>query len=91
MKVLNLALKREYFEAIKAGEKTEEYRLYTDYWRKRLEGKDYDAIRLTLGYPKKDDTARILFKKWLGYTIKTITHKHFGDKPVKVFAITLKR
>ncbi|MCP3582304.1 hypothetical protein NLN00_23805, partial [Escherichia coli] len=22
-----------------------------------------------------------------GYEIKTITHPHFGDKPVKVFAI----
>ncbi|EJM6143056.1 ASCH domain-containing protein, partial [Escherichia coli] len=22
-----------------------------------------------------------------GYKIKTITHTHFGDKPVKVFAI----
>ncbi|EJN8536843.1 ASCH domain-containing protein, partial [Escherichia coli] len=22
-----------------------------------------------------------------GYEIKTITHTHFGDKPVKVFAI----
>jgi ASC-1-like (ASCH) protein len=36
MKTLHLSLKREYFEAIRAGTKTEEYRLCTPYWQRRL-------------------------------------------------------
>lgn len=34
-KHLHLNLKGEYFHAIRAGKKVEEYRLYNDYWRKR--------------------------------------------------------
>ena len=34
--VLQLALKAEYFDAIRAGAKTEEYRLDNAYWQKRL-------------------------------------------------------
>jgi len=30
-------LKKEWFDKIKSGEKTHEYRLATDYWRKRIE------------------------------------------------------
>ena len=86
-KVLVLPLKREYFEAIRDGVKPEEYRLDTPYWRKRLVGKEYEAIELTLGYPAIDDHARRILKPWLGYTEKTITHPHFGKEPVQVFAI----
>lgn len=87
MKTLTLPLKREYFEAIKDGSKTEEYRLWNDYWRKRLWSRDYDQIVLTLGYPKKDDHSRRLVRPWRGYEVKTITHEHFGVNPVRVFAI----
>lgn len=88
-RTLYLPLKREYFEAIRSGEKTEEYRLYNSYWRKRLEGKEFDHILLTLGYPSVDDHDRRLFRPWKGYTIKDIIHPHFsfGNSPVKVFAI----
>ena len=88
-KVLTLPLKREYFEQIRDGTKPEEYRLYTPFWRKRLEGRHYDSIVLTLGYPAKADTARRLKRPWRGYTIKTITHPHFGPNPVRVFAINV--
>lgn len=84
---LILPLKREYFEAIRDGSKPEEFRLRTDHWRKRLEGRDYDRIVLTLGYPARDDHARRLVRPWRGYTIKTITHPHFGPEPVQVYAI----
>ena len=87
MRTLQLALKREYFEAIRDGKKLFEYRLYNDYWRKRIEGKDFDEIVLTLGYPKKTDMSRRITRPWKGYIFPTITHKQFGDKPVKVFAI----
>ena len=69
------------------GTKKFEYRLYNEFWRKRIEGKGFDQIRLTLGYPQKQNLKRTIVKPWLGYEIKTITHEHFGDEPVKVFAI----
>lgn len=89
MTALHLALKGEYFDAIKAGTKTEEYRLCTPYWMKRLASPFglYDRIVLTRGYPRRDDHERRLVLPWQGYTIKTITHPHFGLHPVQVYAI----
>ena len=89
MTVLYLPLKAEYFDAIKAGTKTEEYRLYTPYWRKRLVDSfaRFTAIELMRGYPAADDQARRLRRPWRGYAIKTITHPHFGPDPVQVFSI----
>ncbi|WP_054074783.1 ASCH domain-containing protein [Comamonas testosteroni] len=88
-KILTLPLKREYFEAIRNGTKTEEYRLCTPFWRKRLEGHEYGHIVLTLGYPARDDHARRIVRPWRGFTIKTITHPHFGPDPVEVYAINV--
>lgn len=87
MRTLILPLKREYFDAIRAGAKAEEYRLCTPHWRKRLEGREFDQVVLTLGYPARDDKARRLVRAWRGFTVKTITHPHFGTEPVEVFAI----
>ena len=86
---LQLAVNGEYFHEIKSGEKLEEYRLYNAYWCKRLEGRSYDKIIITWGYPKRDDETRRVTKPWIGYIVKTITHRHFGPDPVKVFAIQL--
>ena len=72
---------------IRAGTKVEEYRLTTPYWKKRLIGRDFEGIVLTLGYPARDDTARRLERPWRGYRIITLTHPHFGEDPVEVFAI----
>ena len=85
--VLHLAVKGTYFEQIKAGTKPWEYRLVTPHWRKRLEGRRYDEIRLTLGYPKAGDPERTLVLPWRGYQLQEITHPHFGSSPVQVFAI----
>lgn len=87
MTILHLPLKAEYFHAIRDGVKAEEYRLCTPYWRTRLEGRVYNSIALTLGYPPADDAGRRLVRPWRGYTVKTITHPHFGPDPVEVFAI----
>lgn len=76
-----------YFDQIKAGTKPEEYRLVTDFWSKRLVGRTYQHVALTRGYPKADDAERRLTLPWRGYTVKTITHPHFGPDPVEVFAI----
>lgn len=87
MSTLTLPLNGIYFDQIRAGTKREEYRLVTPYWRRRLVGRTYHRIELTLGYPRRDDTARRLVLPWRGYSIKTITHPHFGTAPVLVFAI----
>lgn len=84
---LQLAVKGEYFDAMKRGEKTEEYRLVNPYWGRRIFGRDYDRLIITRGYPRADDHDRRIDIPYDGFEIKTITHKHFGDKPVKVFAI----
>jgi hypothetical protein len=89
MLTLTLALKGEYFDAIKAGTKLEEFRLVTPYWRRRLEGRTYDRIELTRGYPKRGDAARRLVLPWQGYRVTSITHPHFGAEPVVVFAINV--
>jgi len=86
-RVLTLPLKGIYFDQIASGTKSEEYRLVTPYWRKRLEGREYDCIVLTRGYPAANDHARRLLKPWRGYIERTITHPHFGPDPVRVFAI----
>lgn len=84
---LIIPLNGEYFDAIQRGEKTEEYRLCNDYWRKRLVGRDYDTIVFTRGYPRRDDDSRRMYFRYGGYSLKRITHRHFGDDPVDVFAI----
>jgi hypothetical protein len=87
---LVLPLKAVYFNAIKEGTKATEYRLVTPYWRRRLEGRSYDAIVLTLGYPRAGDEERRLRRPWRGFTIETIQHEHFGPAPVQVFAIDVR-
>ena len=89
MKYLYLPLKSEYFNDIKIGIKKEEYRLYNEYWIKRLVNREYDRIAFTLGYPKKNDLDKRLEFNYNGYEIKEITHKHFGNIPTKVFAIKI--
>lgn len=85
--VLYLILKSEYFDAIASGEKCEEFRLVTPYWRRRLEGREFSGIVLKKGYPKRGDDARTLTRPWRGLEVKTITHPHFGIDPVQVYSI----
>lgn len=91
---LQLAVNGEYFDQMKRGEKTEEYRLYNEYWRSRLvfEGfftapHKFDRLIITRGYPKREDTSKRIDIPYDGYEVKVITHPHFGPDPVKVFAI----
>lgn len=87
MSDLILPLKAEYFHAIREGRKPLEYRVRTPYWRKRLEGRTFDRVVLTLGYPPAADTERRMVLPWRGYVEQTITHPFFGPAPVDVFAI----
>lgn len=87
MKTLQLAVKSQYFDQMKAGLKKEENRLTTPYWEKRLKGRHYDRLVITKGYPRRDDRSRRIDVPYNGYEIKTITHSHFGPDPVDVYAI----
>lgn len=85
--ILHLNLKAEYFNEIKNGIKSFEYRLKNKHWSKKLINRHYDEVHFKLGYPSKDDNRRIIKMPYKGYEVQTITHKHFGSKPVEVFAI----
>ena len=87
MTTLVLPLKGVYFDQIRAGVKPWEFRERTAFWRKRLEGKTFDTITLTLGYPNADCAERRMVLPWRGYELQTIQHEHFGPQPVEVFAI----
>lgn len=84
---LHLPLKGEYFDQIEAGTKPEEYRLVTPFWTKRIMNRSYKWIRLTRGYPKRDDFSRIMILPWLGYKVRRINHPHFGSDSVQVYAV----
>lgn len=86
-KPLVLPLKAQYFDQIANGSKKVEYRLATEYWAKRLEGRTFSKIVLTKGYPPAADKSRRMERAWRGAVRKVITHPHFGDKPVEVFEI----
>jgi hypothetical protein len=60
--VLHLTLHREYFDQIALGTKKTEYRDTTDYWARRLEGRDYDEIVFRNGYGLKVPEMRVEFR-----------------------------
>ena len=55
-KILHLNLYRKYFDEIANGTKTIEYRDRTDYWKKRIEHREYDIIKFRNGYAKDAPT-----------------------------------
>ena len=65
-KILHLNLYRKYFDAIADGTKTTEYRDKTDYWKKRIEGREYDIIKFRNGYAKDAPTMLVEYN---GYDI----------------------
>jgi hypothetical protein len=86
-RILHLPVKAIYFHQIKSGAKLDEYRLQTEYWKKRLVDRVYDEIHVKLGYPKKNDWDRIVVRPWRGYSKQTLQHEHFGHDEVDVFAV----
>ena len=55
-KILHLVLKAKYFHRIYNKTKTTEYRDFTRYWQKRLEGKHFTHIKFQLAYSKNPPT-----------------------------------
>lgn len=90
-RVLTLPVKGVYFDQIARGEKPEEYRLANSFWEQRICGKVFDAVVLTRGYPKGGgvEGETRLTRQWRGYGVQWLTHPHFGDEPVVVFAINV--
>jgi ASC-1-like (ASCH) protein len=60
--ILHLNLHREFFVKIAEGRKPIEYRQQSPYWRKRLEGRKYDAILFRNGYAKDASEMLVEFK-----------------------------
>jgi len=87
MKTLTLHIKRKWFEQIRDGIKTVEFRRCSNYWTKRLDGLEYDVIHLYCGYPKRGDVSRLLARKWNGCVKTKIQHPEFGNYQVDVYAI----
>ena len=67
MKILNLTLKKRWFDLIASGDKTREYRDDKPYWQKRLLNPDdmpkhFDIVRFKNGYGKTVPTIDVEFK-----------------------------
>jgi len=63
VKLLQLVLKKRWFELIASGRKSVEYRQATDYWKARLHNREFDAVRFRNGYAKD---APEVTRRWLG-------------------------
>jgi hypothetical protein len=89
MKDLILNVKTQYFNEIKSGAKTREYRVRGHYWDRRLQGKVFRNVVIRLGYPKAGDSEREIVFPFNGWHHDVITHPLFGRHPVEVYAIIL--
>ena len=88
---LVLHVKRKYFDMIRDGEKKFEYRIYGDYWKKRLENKEFEMVIIADGYPAKCEKERWLSFPYTGYEINTICHAEWDHELKEVFAIRLSK
>ena len=99
LKTLVLPLKKEWYEMIECGVKTEEYRECKPYWNKRLMRKVWNFADNSLcDIPKKFDAVKFSY----GYTKRTMTfeckgitidkgRKEWGAPDNDVFIIKLGR
>ena len=65
--ILHLNLHREFFDAIARKEKHIEHPKQSAYWRKRLEGRKYDAILFRNGYAKDAPKMLVEFRRFRRY------------------------
>ena len=57
MNTLHLPIKKQWFDMILSGEKTEEYREIKPYWFARIWGKPIDVVEIRNGYGKSAPSA----------------------------------
>ena len=70
-RILHLNLYRKYFDQIAEGTKTIEYRDKTDYWKRRIENREYDIIKFRNGYAKDAPEMIVEFKGMGTVTFQT--------------------
>lgn len=61
--VLKLVLTDHWFEEIKSGRKTHEYREHTPFWEKRLFNRQYDLVLFQKAYRKNPERMLFVVKK----------------------------
>jgi ASC-1-like (ASCH) protein len=61
-KILHLTLHKEFFNCIARKKKRIEYRRQSPYWRKRLEGRQYDVILFRNGYARNAPEMLVEFR-----------------------------
>lgn len=64
LRVLRLTLKRQWFDMISSGEKTEEYRTPGKWIFSRLIGKSYDVVEFSNGYGNHVPKVVVQFFGW---------------------------
>ena len=84
---LHLHVKTVYFDAVKRGEKTHEYRLVNNYWNKILKDRTYEGIVYYNAY--KPGAENRIEMPWKGCDVDVLQHPHFGPDPVMVWAIPM--
>ena len=82
-KELRLVLTYHWYDMIEAGEKPEEYRDLTEFYRSRLEGRHYDIVTFYRGYAKNRKTMSF---KYGGYRVGTGQEK-WGAVPGKQYYV----
>ena len=98
---LILSVKKFWFDEIKTGKKTIEYREVKPYWTKRL-NKKFDRVIIVNGYPKiRDETNSIIFpwsgvsvgslKKDMDFYNQTVDTLNLDSDDVCIYQIFLKR
>ena len=65
MKILHLTLKKKWFDLIAGGDKKEEYRDIKQYWDRRLNNNQFDAIYFRNGYSKNAPSMLVELKEHL--------------------------
>ncbi len=104
MAMLTLTLKKKWFDLIKSGVKTEEYREIKPFWTKRLmkpvidyaDGRisipdvprEFDTLVFTLGYPKADDMSRRMVFKNPKIEMRTGNPEWGAEKDKVYYVIT---
>ena len=86
MAKLFIIIKKQYFDEILSGKKTEEFRLVKPHWVKQIVGKEYTHIIFQNGYAAN---APRLEAEYRGYDVRNIRHPFFGNDEVPVFALKL--
>lgn len=75
MKILELPLKKEWYDMIEIGEKREEYREIKPYWSKRFVGVDKPLLPHRYGYQHANVKGYTYVRFRYGYTKRTMLYK----------------